>query len=322
MRSFFRIISIVLLIAWMGFIFFLSAQTADVSSQTSGGFIEFIAEKIYPDYENLTEPEKQEVVSSFQFIARKSAHVGVFAVLGFLAFSVFISYTELRYFTRVFWASAVSMAYAASDEYHQRFVAGRSCELRDFLLDCAGILVMILICALFFKIVAPLRQKTLFAGNSKKQLEELNAMLNEKLDFTVSHNEDLENRIEEYKSKVKQLESELKWRPVIKEETTITEETEIMEKREVKLSDEMEYASAVIGAVVVEATKLCNKLTEGQDVTRKELINLALGRTEVLKAEMLKILSRDIPFEEKKQLIENEKRDAYDYFDSIIAQTC
>ncbi len=328
MRSFLRVVSIILLIAWMGLIFFLSGQTADVSSQSSGSVIEFIAEQIYPDFDSLSQAEREEVVASFQFIARKSAHVGIFAVLGFWAFLVFISYTKLRFFTRMFWASAVSIAYAASDEYHQRFVLGRSCELRDFLLDSAGILTMVLICVLLVKIIAPLRRKTAFAGNSKRMLKSLNNELCDRLSDTVAHNEVLETRIEEYKAKVEELEKELEWRPTDREceiqsvEPLTVEETELMEREEIKLSDEMEYAALVIGEAVVEVTKLCNKLTEEQDLSRKELVNLALGRTEVLKSEILKILNKQIPFEEKKKLIENEKRETYDYFDSIIAQTC
>lgn len=327
MRSFLRILSILLLVAWMGLIFFLSGQTADASSQSSGSVIELIAEQIYPDFEELSQAEREEVVASFQFIARKSAHVCIFAVLGFWAFLVFISYTRLRFFTRMFWASAVSIVYAASDEYHQRFVLGRSCELRDFLLDTAGILAAILICALFVKIIAPLRRKTAFTGNSKKTLKKLNSQLFNELNDTVAYNKALENEVEEYKARVIELERESQWRPIIEEEIQSVEqppmeEAEAMDKKEIKLSEEMDYASSVIGAAVVEVTKLCNKLTEEQDISRKELVNLALGRTEVLKSEILKILGKEISFEQKKQLIENERKDAYDYFDSIIAQTC
>jgi VanZ family protein len=34
----------------------------------------------------------------------------------------------------------IGMAYGASDELHQKFVAGRTCTLHDFLADCAGVL--------------------------------------------------------------------------------------------------------------------------------------------------------------------------------------
>lgn len=326
MRWVLRVISVILLIAWMGFIFCLSAQTAEVSSQSSGSVIEFIAEKIYPDFDELAQEEREEVISSFQFIARKSAHVGVFAVLSVLAFLVFISYTRLRFFTRIFWATAISIIYAASDEYHQRFVVGRSCELRDLLLDCAGIFAGIVICVLFVKIIRPLRRKTAYVDGGKKILEKLNDELNDKLDYTVARNESLENEIEEYKLKVEELQKELDCRAIEEsatqqiEEMPNIEKVDIMEK--IELSEEMKYAASVIGAAVVEVTKICNKLTEQQNQNSKDLVNLALGRNEVLKSEILKILSSDITFSEKKALIEKEKCEAYDYFNSIVAQTC
>ena len=79
MRNFLRVLSVILLISWMGLIFFFSSQTADTSSQTSGQVIEIIAEKVYPDFNQMTETEREELVSSLQFKVRKSAHIGKIA---------------------------------------------------------------------------------------------------------------------------------------------------------------------------------------------------------------------------------------------------
>ena len=54
MRLFLRISSVILTVTLMGLIFFFSAQDADLSSATSGQVIEFVAEKVYPDFEYLT----------------------------------------------------------------------------------------------------------------------------------------------------------------------------------------------------------------------------------------------------------------------------
>ena len=86
------------------------------------------------------------------------------------------------------------------------------------------------------------------------------------------------------------------------------------------LSEEFEYASSIIGKTVVEATRLCNELSLKDDQDKVELVNLVLGRTEILKAEILKILNSEVAFEEKKDLMQNEQSAAYDYFDSIKAQ--
>lgn len=340
MRKFLRILSVILLVLWMGIIFFFSSQTAEESSQTSGAVIEVIAEKFYPDFEQMTEEKQQEIVASFQFVVRKATHIGTFAVLGFLAFLTFISYVNLRFFTRIFWATSISCIYAAGDEFHQRFVVGRSCELRDFLLDTAGILAAVLICSLFVKIIGPLRRKTAFAGVGKKKLININNELYEKLDGSLCRNKQLEDEVSDQKRIIEELKNELQYhvpiqpqqetpqenlKEILAENIETESEAEPMEteKREVELSEEIEYAAKVIGLAVVEVTKVCNKLgVSEQNETKKELMNLALGRNEVLKAQILDIVNSDVTFEEKKALMEKEKQQAFDYFDSIIAQMC
>ncbi len=323
MRTFFRTFSIILLILCMGVIFFFSHQTADTSSKLSSDVIEMIAEKFYPEFSNLSEIEKEQFVESFQFIARKSAHATIFAALGFFAFLTFISYTKLRFFTRCFWAVAISLLYAMSDEIHQYFVPGRSCELRDFLIDSAGAFMAVLLSALLVKMIRPLRRKTAYCGTNKKALIKLNTQLYEKLDDSFLNEKNLQKEIEVYKQKVEILEKEITNRQFAPVNEPDCLEEKMEESKNYQLSDEMQYASQVIGKTVMEVTMLCNEFTQNsQDLTRKELVNLALGRTEVLKSEILKILSLEVSFEEKKNLIEKEQREIFDYFDSLKAQIC
>ena len=86
MRTFLRILSIVLLITWMAVIFSFSAQTADESSATSGQIIQMVVEKIHPNFNDLTETEQAEIIENYQLIVRKTTHVGIYFVLGMLAF--------------------------------------------------------------------------------------------------------------------------------------------------------------------------------------------------------------------------------------------
>ncbi len=330
MRSFFRAFSIILLVLWMGFIFYMSAQPAEVSSEISGSVIEIIAEKVYPNFEDLSSFEQTEIVESFQFVVRKSAHIIAFALLGILSFLSFISYTKLRFLVRTLLSLLLSLLYAAGDEYHQRFVSGRSCELRDFLLDAAGIIGAILIACLFVKIIPPLRRKTAFV----KKIVPKNAEIAEHEQLLEPVGEAQDNSRDE----VALLECAMleKDKTIERLTTTLAEKTEEIIKlnaqnkefdmnshKGVELSSEMQYAASVIGKSVVEVTKVCNKiLTTDKSENSKELVNLALGRNEVLKANILKILDEPIEFSKKQELIEKEKCDAIDYFNSIIAQIC
>ena len=88
------------------------------------------------------------------------------------------------------------------------------------------------------------------------------------------------------------------------------------------LSEEMEMGAKVIGKVVVEAAKICNQITEKGGEDSKELVNLVLGRCEVLKAEILAISCSEVGFEQKVNMMKSEQDAAYDYFNSILAQIC
>ena len=86
-------------------------------------------------------------------------------------------------------------------------------------------------------------------------------------------------------------------------------------------SEDTEYGSTIIGKIVVSAAKHCNKLATSSDSAEtRELVNLILGRTEVAKANILKIISSDIDITEKKQNIDKELEVCEDYFLSIMAQ--
>ncbi len=323
MRKFLRIFSIVLLVCWMGFIFYLSSQNAEESSAVSGGFIQTMAEKFYPEFNEMPPEKQQEEVASFQFIVRKCAHFAAFGLLGLLSFLTFISYTSLKFKTRTFLCVFVSAVYAVSDEVHQYFVPGRSCELRDFLIDFGGIISSVLLCVLFVMIIKPLRRKSAYKGEkrNKKQLINLTETLYEKLDDSYGLQKQMEIEISLYKQRIENLEEQLEEMKIPEKETIPTEsENEVVEVKEIELPSDVQLGASFIGKTVMEVTMLCNELTSKNTHNSKELVNLALGRTEVLKAEILKIVALDLTIEEKRALMQKEQESAYDYFDSLKAQ--
>ena len=56
---------------------------------------------------------------------------------------------EMRLSGLIAWA--VGAAYAVTDEFHQLFVAGRSCEVRDMCIDAAGVLCGVMVVWLWRK---------------------------------------------------------------------------------------------------------------------------------------------------------------------------
>lgn len=153
MLKFFRIISILLLIGWAIMIFCLSAETAETSSKTSGGFVAAIINILFPDYENLSVAEQLAVSEQLQFIIRKTAHFTIYAILGALSFLSVVTYKKIPFFCRLAISSAFCLLYAVSDELHQLAVAGRSGEVRDVLIDFCGALLGIAFFTLLTKVL-------------------------------------------------------------------------------------------------------------------------------------------------------------------------
>ncbi len=104
------------------------------------------------------------------------------------------------------------------------------------------------------------------------------------------------------------------------QENTYIENNDIADS-EFKLSADTNLGAAAIGKVVIAATKSSNILTSIGDTDEiKELINLILGRTEVAKAEILKIISLESELQVKKEMIDREVEAAEDYFISVRGQ--
>lgn len=130
-----RMVLVLMVIGWCVVIFTFSSQNADESSKTSGGFISAICEFIVPEFGDFTGEERAEFVEKLQFVVRKSAHFTAYAVLGFLSW---LALYGIKYKRRFLFSISFVVFYACTDEFHQYFVEGRSCEFRDVAIDTAG----------------------------------------------------------------------------------------------------------------------------------------------------------------------------------------
>lgn len=131
------VILIALVLLLSATIFIMSSQDADDSSETSGGVCEFLLKTFDSDFDELSEHEQLDRIESLQFWVRKAAHFSAYAVLCALAVCACLSlYLKPRL------SAIISLSYALlfsiSDEIHQSFVPGRSCELRDVIIDFSG----------------------------------------------------------------------------------------------------------------------------------------------------------------------------------------
>ena len=154
----FRVIAILMLIAWCILIFSLSAQDAASSKETSGKVTEKVISIVYPEFSEYDSEKQDEIIHSVSFYTRKFAHFTIFAVLGVLAILSVITYKKPNFTFKVLISAAFCVIYAISDEFHQAFVSGRSGEIRDVIIDISGSLLAVGLTALIFKFSKILRR--------------------------------------------------------------------------------------------------------------------------------------------------------------------
>jgi VanZ family protein len=75
---------------------------------------------------------------AYDFVLRKCAHVGVYAVLTALLFQALRQHMRSTRQALLF-AALLAGLYALSDEWHQTFVTGRAGSFRDMGIDTLGI---------------------------------------------------------------------------------------------------------------------------------------------------------------------------------------
>jgi len=126
----------ILAVAWAGVLFFFSGQ----NGADSGALSRRVACMIVRWFPRLGGP------ADIEPMLRKIAHFSIFAVEGFLTGVSMIC--VLGYIRGMALSAGVCALMAMANEYHQMFAAGRSCEVRDMLVDSAGALLGIIVSAM------------------------------------------------------------------------------------------------------------------------------------------------------------------------------
>ena len=133
----FRIL-LILTVLWMAVIFYFSSQPADESTETSLRVGTAIGQMVVPGFLELPQSQQRSYAESIEFPVRKTAHATEYAILGALFTGIFVALGR-RYTWQMGWVFGA--LYAATDEFHQLFVPGRSGQLTDVVLDSVGCLV-------------------------------------------------------------------------------------------------------------------------------------------------------------------------------------
>lgn len=152
-----RVFLIILVIINCIVIFSFSSQEADKSSSTSSKVVDVVMKNVYSKKKKpkVKEDVFREKLTTF---VRKSAHFLIYLCLGILTFLYTGTY-QLNFKNRFLYTIIFCMLYACSDEIHQKFVEGRSGEIRDVCIDTSGAACGILVISLISKIAKLIKKK-------------------------------------------------------------------------------------------------------------------------------------------------------------------
>ncbi len=82
----------------------------------------------------------------------------------------------------------------------------------------------------------------------------------------------------------------------------------------------LKICSSTIGRVVLKSADICNTFASENNINSKDLINLALGRTEVFKAEVLELATQEISEELLSAELNLKETEIIEYFELLLKQ--
>ncbi len=147
-----RIATTAAVVGWMYLIFSFSAQPAVESSQVSSSLSEELVGTVARIFGiDMTGESVVRLAAAIEYPVRKAAHMTEYAIMGLLSFAFYQSFGvgKKRYLISLLTAAA----YAATNEFHQLFVPGRSGRISDVCIDTIGAAIGLLILYFVLKLI-------------------------------------------------------------------------------------------------------------------------------------------------------------------------
>ncbi len=153
-----RVISCITTIMIMALIFFFSSQNSSESSTVSKSVTVVIVKAIVSVFTD--DAYKMEIiVNSIHNFIRKMAHFTIYTSLGISTFVMIYSNIKKGRVKTVLYTCLFCAFYAATDEFHQLFIDGRSGNIKDVLIDTSGALTGALICIAILAVFDIIRRR-------------------------------------------------------------------------------------------------------------------------------------------------------------------
>ena len=121
----------------MALIYGFSSQNGETSGGLSENITKFMIHIAIPNYEKLGKVEQENLFDNLHYCVRKAAHFTEYAILGILIILFLMTYSfPVR--QSIVITCCICLLYAATDEWHQGFINGRSPSLKDVTIDTFG----------------------------------------------------------------------------------------------------------------------------------------------------------------------------------------
>ena len=132
---------------WMIVIFSFSAKVAEDSEEMSRSVGMLIGKAVIKEYKEWPGKRQAAFAAKIDYPVRKAAHASEYALLGILLTGAILDIRK-PWKRQLLACFLIGAAYAASDEFHQLFVPGRSGQIRDVMIDSAGVAAGIILACL------------------------------------------------------------------------------------------------------------------------------------------------------------------------------
>lgn len=140
-KSVLLICILILTVGWMLLIFGFSSQSGTESGGLSALLSEPITKLLIRFADDSSTEAESALFSRVDIGVRKIAHFTEYAILGGLLVLLF----RIRRVRMIWLPWLIGTLYAVTDEWHQSFSPGRSCDPKDVLIDACGVLIGVLI---------------------------------------------------------------------------------------------------------------------------------------------------------------------------------
>ena len=134
-----KIIFIILIICWLGFIFYFSSMDTYKSNGDSKEVVSVVVDKaIDISNSSINDNKKEDIVNVLNLPIRKLAHFSLYFILSILVMSFLVSSNKFNLRNIILISIIFCFIYACSDEYHQTFINGRTGQFSDVIIDTIG----------------------------------------------------------------------------------------------------------------------------------------------------------------------------------------